>query len=142
MSYTRSQIQEKIQSLNFPVGKYIVLGGASLAMRGMRETRDIDILVIPEFFEELIRQGWTLDSEFEQKWHRKRLVREDVEVYQNLYFDAKKESVDAEEVIKIAEMIDGISFQPLDHLLMAKQDSGREKDLRDVELIRSYLAGC
>jgi len=138
MAYGKD-ITLKIKSLNFPLGKYIVLGGASLAVRGIRETRDLDILITTELFEELSHKGWAYDAVFEQKWNRKKLMRDDIEVYKDLYFEHLQKFIDAEEIINKADIIDGVPFQPLDHLLMGKIDTLREKDVKDIQLIKEYL---
>lgn len=44
-----------------------------------------------------------------------------------------------DELLKDADIIDGIAFLSLRNLRMFKLSSGREKDLKDVTLIDSYL---
>ncbi|MEX0919309.1 MAG: hypothetical protein WDZ64_00985, partial [Parcubacteria group bacterium] len=77
---------------------------------------------------------------FEQKWNRKKLMQDDVEIYKDLYFDRLQKLVNPEEVISRADIIEEIPFQPLDHLLEAKIDTSRDKDLKDIELIKLHLA--
>lgn len=140
MLYNSENIIEVIANLNFPAGKYIVCGGSALAARGIRETKDIDIIVLPEFFEKLSKQeGWKFDTEYEGRWNRKRLTKGDVEVYPDVYLERAQKYLDIPEFIKSAEIISGIPFQPLDHLIMCKKDTAREKDLKDVALMEAYL---
>jgi predicted nucleotidyltransferase len=140
MSYTGPEVIEKIKDLGLPAGKYLVLGGSVLAVRGIRETRDIDILVLPQVFEQLSREGWTLDPEYEKKWNRKRLKKDDFEVYPDLYLERENRFLDVSEFIRSADVIDGVPFQPMDHLLMAKREGTRDKDINDVKLIETFLA--
>jgi predicted nucleotidyltransferase len=140
MSYTGPQVIQKIKDIGLPAGKYIVVGGSVLAVRQIRETKDIDILVLPEVFERLSREGWTPDPEYEKKWNRRRLKRDDFEVYPDLYLESENRYLDVPEFIQSADMIEGIPFQPMDHLLMAKREGTRDKDLNDVKLIETFLA--
>lgn len=139
MSFSRSEILTKIRELNFPLGRYVLVGGASLAIRGIRETKDLDVIVLPSLFAELLTQGWSLDDGYEERWNKKRVKRGDVEIYQDLFLEKKNTSVDIQELIANAEMIEGFPFQPLDHLIMCKLDSARDKDLEDVIKIKEYL---
>lgn len=44
-------VLNSIKSLNFPKDEYVVGSGAAMAVRGLRETRDIDMVVSPILFE-------------------------------------------------------------------------------------------
>jgi hypothetical protein len=135
-----TDVIEKVKRLNLPLGKYSVIGGASLAVRGIRETRDLDILVIPELFDELHRQGWPLDKAYESRWSRKRLKVKDVEIYPDFLLEKQNVFIDVLKLIDESDLIDGIAFQPLNHLKVCKLDCERKKDAEDVMLIESYLA--
>jgi predicted nucleotidyltransferase len=139
MEYTGPEVIQKIKVLNLPTSKYIVLGGSVLAVRGIRETKDIDVLVLPEVFAQLSQEGWQLDPEYERKWNRKRLRKEDYEVYPDLYLESEERFIDVQELIASADVIEDIPFQPLEHLLVAKREGHREKDVSDVKLIEEYL---
>lgn len=129
----------KIKELNLSKGKFIVVGGSSLAVRGIRETKDIDIVVTQDLFDKLSKENWLYDTEYECKWNRKRLKSDDVEIYPDLYFENKKFFADVGQLIESADFIEDIPFQPLEHLVICKLDIAREKDLRDIELIKKYL---
>lgn len=131
-------VVRKVSALGLPVGQYIVVGGGTLAVRGIRETKDLDIVVLPEPFLELAKT-WPLDKEYEGKWRRQRLKKGEVEMYPDLYLERKNVYLDLKELIDNAEIIRGIPFQPLTHLMMCKLDTAREKDLADVALIEQYL---
>ena len=139
MTYTGSQLVEKIKNLNLPLDKCLAVGGSSLAIRGMRETRDLDIVVLPEVFEMLQKEGWVLDSEYESRWNRKRLKRDDVEIYPDLFLETADRYLNVEDLLKNADIVEGIHVQDLENLILCKLDSAREKDLKDVTLIQEYL---
>lgn len=136
----KSTLISKIRELDLPFGQYIVVGGAVLAAHGIRETSDLDIVVTPALFEALLQKGWPLDGVYEQKWNRKRLKEDAIEIYPDMYLEKQQVLLDIQEAIDHAEIIDGIPFQTLEHLLMCKTDTGREKDMSDVVAIRNYLA--
>ena len=50
-------IFSKLKELNFPIGQYVVVGGA-MAAHGIRDAHDLDILVTPTLYQELISEGW------------------------------------------------------------------------------------
>ncbi len=136
---TKDEVVAQIKQLQLPLGQYIVMGGATLAVRSIRETKDLDILVMPGLFEELKKQ-FPLDPVYEEKWHRQRLKAGELEFYPDFYYEKRNLFVDVVELIKDAEIIEGLPFQKLPHLMDAKLDTAREKDLHDVALIQDYLA--
>ena len=50
-------IFDQVKSLNLPLGKYVVVGGGVLAAHGIRDFKDIDILITEELFDELKKNG-------------------------------------------------------------------------------------
>ena len=46
---------------------------------------------------------------------------------------------DTDELIKNADIIEGLPFLPLTELIKFKSELAREKDLRDVELMKIFL---
>ena len=139
MSYTSTDIINKVKSLNLPTGQYMLIGGSNLAVRGIRDTRDLDILVAPDLFNRLMSEGFVLDPEYEQKWNRKRLIKDDIEIYGDMYLEKQNYFFDVQKVLSEADLINDIPVQSLPNILVCKADSAREKDLRDIELIKNYL---
>lgn len=109
-----------------------------MAVRSIRNTQDLDVLVLPELFEKLSK-GRSIDVNYFAKWKRKRLNINGVEYYPDFYLEKIDKWFDVIEVIHMAEYIYDIPFQPLEHLIICKLDSGRIKDLEDVKLINRYL---
>lgn len=128
-------IFEKVKSLNLPLGKYVVFGSGPMAVHGIRENHDIDILAIPEVYEQL-----KLDS----NWHEKTwpsgdicLEKEDFEITNKWKFDSYEP--DIQKLIDEAEVINGVPFVKLEEVLAWKKVRGKEKDLKDIQLIEDYL---
>lgn len=134
-------IFEKVKSLNLPLGKYAVFGSGPLMAHGLRESRDIDILTIPEVYESLKSQGgWE-----EKQWPSgdRYLAKEEFEIviewtYKNQESGEFYDS-DIKNLIDEADIINGIPFVKLEEVLAWKKVRGKEKDLRDIQLIEEYL---
>ena len=116
----------------------MVIGGASLAIRGIRDAKDVDILVLPETFKKL-RLTWGIDKEFHKKWGRERLRKNSVEIYNDVYIDMDKAYLDPYKLVASSEIVEGIPIQELENLLICKLDCTREKDAKDVLLIKKHI---
>ncbi len=131
-------IFEAVRELNFPDGKYIVVGSGILAAKGIRETNDLDIIVTPDLFEKLKSEEWTVypwtkESISGRDW----LKKNNVEAY--IQLSRKTGGISAEELLKNAEVINGIPFITLEQLVDFKREYGRPKDFDDIKLIEEYL---
>lgn len=47
-----------VQTMGLPTGQYCLFGGASLAIRGIRPTDDIDIFVTKKLYDQLKQEEW------------------------------------------------------------------------------------
>ena len=98
-------------------------------VRGLRDAKDLDVIVKNELYDKL-RQKY---KEVELS-HIK--IGEDIEIFSssNSLMD------DSDKVINRAEIFNGFKFIRLDDLIKWKEKMGRIKDLKDIELIKEYLA--
>lgn len=127
-------IIEKIKELNLPKDQYVVIGSGTMAILGIKEANDIDISVTEELFDKLKETGeW---EEFE-KYRRPFLKKDVFDINKSLGWE--KYSTTIEEANKSALFIDNIPFMNLDELIKFKIAMGREKDIKDVELIKEYI---
>lgn len=134
---TKEEIITKVKELNLPKNSYIVFGSCPLAVAGIREANDIDLLVSDEVFAELKRAGW-------QELHKSRddipLVKDVFEAHNNWNFStSQSHNPTLKTLLEDATIIAGIPFASLDEVLKWKTVSARPKDLVDVELINKYL---
>lgn len=129
----------EVKKLGLPAEKFVVVGGSSLAIRGLRETDDIDLVVLPEIFEKLVTRGWSFDTEYEERWGRKRLKHGIFEAHTDLYLEKEHRFIDIQSVIDEADVINGVRFQTLRSLRIFKLDSARNKDLKDIVIIDAFL---
>lgn len=127
-------IFDKVKELNLPIGQYVVFGSGPLAAYGIRESRDVDLLITNSLYIKLKNEGWE-----EKEWSDGGfyLMHKDVEADDSWQYG--KYNPSPEEIIKKAEIIEGIPFAPLVEVLKWKQSYGRPKDLADVKLIKDYL---
>ncbi|HEX8946818.1 MAG TPA: hypothetical protein VF829_01210 [Candidatus Paceibacterota bacterium] len=125
---------QKVRELNLPIGTYALFGSAPLGIRNLKDCHDVDIVVTEDLWNQYKAQGWEVRS---MSHGSEFLCSGDLELWK----DWKPGEWDIAELIDTAEVIDGLPFVMLDRVLKWKELSGREKDLRDVELIREYMNG-
>ena len=131
-------IVAEIKKLNLPPGKYVVVGSGPMAVRGLREAHDIDIVVMPDIFEQYKAAGWevvpwTYEDHKGQMYLRKGVFE--------LYLDVNCGDFwpTTTDLINRAEIIEGIPFTNLNDTISFKKAYGREKHLKDVAVIENYL---
>lgn len=119
----------KVKELNLPFGQYALFGSAPLGIRELRECRDIDLIVTEELWNEFKnKSGWEYKITENGVEH---IAKGDIEIWHDWlpwYQDISK-------FIKNAEIIDGLPFVRLESIIEWKKKFGREKDLKDVELM-------
>ena len=126
----------EIKKLNFPPDQYVVFGGASLAARRIRETHDADILVVPELLERCRGdRQWRVHPRINAN-EPDGLDNGVIEIYPTIGGGYK---ADFNTLRKNAEIIGGVPFCDLKDVKAIKASYGREKDLRDIQLIDEFL---
>ena len=127
----------ELKKLNFPKEKYLVIGGAALAGRGLKETRDLDILLSRDFMEKLRKDSnWSYHPRIIPT-EEAGLVSDDGTV--ELYPTVGGIDLPFEDMKTREEIIEGIPFADLHDIVKIKESYGREKDLKDIVLIQNYL---
>ncbi len=129
---TNKDLFQKVKELKLPTGKYVLFGSAPLAIRGLRDCHDIDILVTEDLWNAYKEKNWeikttSLGSPF--------LCKDGVEMGK----DWKPGQWDVAQLIGEAEIIDGLPFVKLGDVLEWKKMMGREKDLEDIKIIEKFL---
>lgn len=126
-------IFKKLKELNLPLGEYVLVGSAPLAARGIREAGDLDIAVTPKLLKKLI------DSKKYQKvekYGKLFLEADNIEIIPQLDWGAY--STTTEEAIKTADIINDYPFLNITETIKFKKALGREKDFKDIELLKDY----
>ncbi len=130
---------DELKKLNLPKDKYAVFGSGPLAIRGLRENKDIDIIVKLDLWQRLKKKypdkiKKTEDDKAES------IYIGNIQILEVNYQDWSSFINDPDRLIDQAETIQGFPFVKLEHLLECKKIMNREKDWKDIELINGYLS--
>ncbi|MGB7604655.1 MAG: hypothetical protein WBL93_04175 [Lutisporaceae bacterium] len=120
----RNQILDKLKNLNFPENQYCVMTGAALVLHGVRsDTTDIDIGCTSKLFKELLHRGFEL---IEKESFEAIVIDGCIEIFEDW-------------VPEKIELIEGIPVADINSIRQYKERLGRDKDIRDIELIDKFL---
>ena len=131
---TKEEIITKVKTLNLPKGSYIVFGSCPMAVLGIREANDIDLLVSQEIYEKLKKDGW---EEIDKGPNDKPLIRDVFEAHNNWNFSSYNPTL--EDLLTSAIEVDGVTFASLEDVRKWKVASGRPKDVNDIKMIDNYF---
>jgi hypothetical protein len=126
---------ENLKSLNLPPDQFVVVSSGSLAIRGIREARDVDIVVTPELWS-ILAQKYGVEIKDNVEIIE---LGNDIETLGKGSWFTKESLIKPQEIFDEADVFEGIKFMNLSQLRKIKQEKGREKDLNDVKLIDEYL---
>lgn len=126
----------QVKQLNLPKGEYAIFGSGPMGVRNLRDCQDIDMIVTNKLFENSSKKlGWK-NGDFERNGEYIQMIKKgEIELYKE-WGPGKWNN---NELIKDAEIIDGLPFVKLKYVLKWKKISGREKDKKDIKLINEYL---
>ncbi len=120
---------DELKSLHLPPNDFAVFGSGPLAIRGWRDSQDIDIIVR--------RSLWNKLSE---KYKDKIKAEKEIQIGNiSIFRDWLPWFADNDALIDTADEFAGIRFVKLKNVVKWKQAMGREKDIKDIELINSHL---
>lgn len=125
---------EELKNLNLPEDEFVIIGSGSLAVRRWREANDLDVLVSEKLWA-------SLKEKFEVYVKGKYEYAEvgNIEIVGKGSFYHKPNIATVQQLIDSADVISGIRYINLELLKKFKKKIGREKDLKDIELIDKYL---
>ncbi len=123
-------IKAKIIDLSLPKNSFVVVGSGILAVLGLRQSDDIDLIVTKELFEKLKIEGWETSY-----WQDQVVLKKDVYDVGTTWLGQT-----LEELLPNAQTINGIPFLSLTDLRQWKTMMGRPKDLKDIALIDAYTS--
>ncbi|MDO8183910.1 MAG: hypothetical protein Q7T49_02910 [bacterium] len=121
----------QLDKLNLSKGEYAITGSAAMAARGIREAKDIDIVITKKLFQELKNQYPSDQHLYNDTLHLGKIDAMANFTTPNL--------PSADQQVATAEIINGYRVLNLEILIKLKKYLGREKDLADVKLIDNYL---
>lgn len=132
-------IISRVKALNLPIGQYCVFGSGVLEVHGIRNAKDVDILVTRELYEQLKNKGWKRKWLFWRTLWAKCITNGQNEAFTNLYW-ARKYRPDTQDLINRAKFYEGVPFLQLQDLLEFQKNLPRKKDKMGVKMIEDYLS--
>lgn len=121
--------QEIINMLDeFPYSRaeYWIITGSAMVIYGIREqTHDIDMGCTSKMADQLEADGYTFS--LTESGNRKFEIGEYIEVFENWIKDK-------------TDMVDNVPVISIKGLIMMKQELGRDKDKKDIALIKEYMS--
>jgi len=120
---------EELQALNLPVGKYAIFGSGPLAIRDIRDSNDIDVIVTADVFANLKEK---YPKSINQEKNSVNIGH--IEIFNN--WPNFSDQID--QLIQTAEIINDLPFVKLDYVVEWKTNSNRLKDQKDLNLLINY----
>jgi len=130
-------IVQEVKDLGLPSGKYAVVGSGPLAVRKLRAARDIDLIVTQDIYDALRAKGWREENFPEKPGRPWVLFHGPFDV--STTWSVNDYEPSPEQLMRNADLIDGVPFVRLKDVLQWKRTCRREKDLHDVALIEAHL---
>ncbi|MEK6758011.1 MAG: hypothetical protein AABX88_02685 [Nanoarchaeota archaeon] len=120
------ELLNELNKLNLPKDEFAIFGSAVMAIKGIREAKDIDLIVTNELYKKLIKKY--------------KEIKPGIIQVGNIEIIASWNSLikNPEEVIKNSERIGDYNYIRLKDLIAWKKKMGREKDKNDIKLIKEY----
>lgn len=126
---------QKVREMRLPIGKYALFSSAPMGIRELKECSDIDLIVFEDLWQKYKNKlGW----EYRITENGVEYIESDDGVIK-IWHDWRPWHQDIALFIKNAEIIDGLPFVRLEYVLEWKKKFGREKDLKDIEIIEKFL---
>jgi hypothetical protein len=128
-----------IRELNLPLGQYAIVSSGPLGIRNLREIGDIDIIVSETLWQSIAARYGIIDKDGVIKVD---FPGDIIEAFHEGSFYTKPKNPNAPTIaerIDQAEIIDGLPFETLEHVLYYKRKMNREKDIKDITLIENWL---
>lgn len=121
----RQEILDQLKAFPYDRDEYWLVTGSAMVIYGIRDrAADIDLGCSVKMADRLESDGYLFGRTKDgNRWFR---VGESIEVFESWLYDS---------VVRI----EGFQVISLNGLIEMKKKIGREKDFRDVELIRTYL---
>lgn len=126
---------DELKALNLAKGKFAIFGSGPLAVRGLRENNDIDVLVMRELWDDLAKK-FPITSRANKP---DSIYVGHIQILKIDYNDWQPLIMDSTILITEAENIENFPFVKLEHLLNCKKMMSGEKHIDDVSLIQKFI---
>ena len=129
--FNKEQILEKLAELDLPLGEYALGTSAVLVLNGLKEyANDLDIDCSAELFDSFLLKGYMFKIYEPKKGYKAKIIdlTDDIQLI-------RKVDLNQNDIVNF----EGFSVYTLEAVCKFKQFLGREKDLKDIELINKFL---
>lgn len=114
------------------------MGSSPMVVRGIRESKDLDIVVSPELFEKCKQEGREeMPRTYVSKLGNFYLKQGDVELY--LDVNCGDFNPTLKDLIQRSDTIEGFSFACLQDVISFKKAYNKPKHLEDIKKIEEYV---
>ena len=121
----KQEILDQLRSFPYDRNGYWVIAGSAMVLWGIKkQTADIDLGCSSKLADRLSADGYPF--RYTESGNRHFKLGDSIEIFENWLQDK-------------VETIEGYQVVSLQGLIGMKQKLGREKDLKDIEMIRAYL---
>jgi len=121
----KEDIIKILKEMNLPLSEYWITSGAGLVIHGVKEsTNDIDLGGTTNLVEHFLKKG----CKYKTVEDNSRIVEinNKIELLENWFVDE-------------IEFINGLPVGSLESIKKQKSELGREKDIKDINLIDKYI---
>jgi hypothetical protein len=125
---------KKFNELNLSTREYVIFGSGPLCVRGLKDWTDIDVVVLPEIYNNF-KNNVDWETKIFENSGIEYLAKDKIEMMKDWW----PEQWDIKKLIEEADIIDGLAFVKLEEVLKWKKMMNREKDIKDIEIIEHYL---
>ena len=123
----KKDIRDTLKKYNFDSTKYIVISSAAMVLLGIKDTtKDIDIAVSDDYYEYLLK-NYNCKFERINEYGKKVYFIHDIINFSSTYYKNNR------------LIIEEIPIQTANDILELKLFLKREKDYKDIELIKEYI---
>lgn len=126
-----------VRDLNLPVGQYAITSSGPLGVREVREIGDIDLVVDDDLWN-ILASAYPI---IQEQGITKIRISHDIEILGegSLYVSRETGQPSVAEQIAQADIIDGLPFVSLRHVLYFKRKMKRKKDEQDIAALERLL---
>ena len=125
---------DELKRLDIGSDDYIVVGSGVMGALGVRQTDDLDLCVSQKTYDRFKDLGWE-----EKVWPQGAPTIHSGTVDMGTDWGDDKIIYAFEDLKKHTVEINGVTYVSLEFLRFWKVNKGRDKDLKDVEMIDRYL---
>lgn len=124
--------------MDLPEGEYAIFGSAPMAIRGLRDSNDLDLIVKQDLWSilnEKFPESFRLIQSSNWYWDYEVLQIGGIEILHTWWPLTDK----IWQIIDTADIINWFPYARLEYVLEWKKSMWRDKDKKDVDLILEYM---